>query len=327
MATSPDVGIKRKRLGWVLGATVGVATSLFVFPSVVPWMIAGWLGYHTILVLRGRPGWIPLATCAIIVLVKNVDWPWALLLLAGITLAIGVWRGVRAWKRPDSATRRANFVSLAGVWAAWFAFTWTWMVDAQSSRAPELDANRPVVCIGDSLTSYGYPERLAELLAIPVLNLGIDGITSGDGVELLPKLIDANPQIVIIELGGHDFLQGHTRVETKANLQKIVDASQSIGAEVILMEIPRAFIVDPFGGLERELARENDLELIPDTAIRRLVLWSPFAPPGIWLGSDHYLSDDGLHPNARGNELMAEYVAEALVRLYGSQIRTGTMPE
>ncbi len=107
----------------------------------------------------------------------------------------------------------------------------------------------------------------------------------------------ANPQVVVIELGGHDFLTGGIQGTTKANLQKIIDATSDIGAEVVLVEIPRGFIIDPFNGLERELAQENDLQLAPDTAIRNLVLWSPFAPPGIWCDPATHYSNDGLHPN------------------------------
>lgn len=66
--------------------------------------------------------------------------------------------------------------------------------------------------------------------------------------------------------------------------------------------------------------REHDLELVSDTAIRNLVLWSPHAPPGMWIG-EPYLSDDGLHPNTNGNKDLAERVAKALAGMYGEEIR------
>ena len=86
------------------------------------------------------------------------------------------------------------------------------------------------------------------------------------------------------------------------------------------MEIPRGFMFDPFASLEREIAYEQDVQLVADTAIRQLVLWSPIAPPGMWF-PDTQLSDDGIHSNARGSKAMAEYVAEALEAMYGEQIR------
>ena len=89
----------------------------------------------------------------------------------------------------------------------------------------------------------------------------------------------------------------------------------------MLMEIPRGFIVDPYSGLERELARKLDLELIPDTVIRNLILLSPSSPLGDSL-SKPYLSDDGLHPNPMGAHYLAKKVGRSLVRMYGPNIAT-----
>ena len=123
----------------------------------------------------------------------------------------------------------------------------------------------------------------------------------------------------MIELGGHDFLQGRSRAATKEKLQQMIAACREMGAEVVLVEIPRGFMTDPFAGLERELAAEHDLELVPDSAIRQLVLWSPISPPGMWIPGSH-LSDDGIHTNARGSTFVAQYVVDALVRVYGPQV-------
>jgi lysophospholipase L1-like esterase len=211
------------------------------------------------------------------------------------------------------------------LWLVWASVAYEWHAAAHSSRAVELHPARPIVCIGDSLTSGvrpygGYPDDLEKLLAVPVVNLGQPGITAEEALALLPRLRQAKPQAVVIELGGHDFLRGRDRAATKSDLEKVIGASREMGAEVVLMEIPRGFMVDPFAGLEREIAHERDLELVSDTAIRNLVLWSPHAPPGMWIG-EPYLSDDGLHPNANGNQHLAEQVARVLARLYGKEIR------
>jgi lysophospholipase L1-like esterase len=150
------------------------------------------------------------------------------------------------------------------------------------------------------------------------VNRGRDGITTADAFRLLPAVMRENPQAVVIELGGHDYLKGHGREKTEANLEKIIAACRAHGAEVILMEIPRGLIYDPFHSMERDLAWRHDLELVVDTPIRLLVLGSRYGPPGIWLPASRQLSDDGLHPNANGNRLLARHVASALERLYGS---------
>jgi len=227
-----------------------------------------------------------------------------------------LWRGWLAWGP-----------SLA-LWIAWGLVTLQWHAIARSSRTVHYDPSRSVVCVGDSLTSGllpdpGYPDRLQKMIRSPVLNLGQSGITTRYGLVQLRRIADIQPppQAVVIELGGHDFLKGKSRAATKENLKRAITACRALGAEVLLMEIPRGFMTDPYWGLEREIAHETDVELISDSAIRQLVLWSPIAPPGIWLPDSH-LSDDGLHTNARGSEFLARHVARALQRMYGNEMRS-----
>ena len=89
---------------------------------------------------------------------------------------------------------------------------------------------------------------------------------------------------------------------------------------VILVEIPRGFISDPYDGLERELAAQYDLQLIDDSVIRNFVFNSPIIPPGMWLDRSQRYSDDGLHPNNLGNEYFAHVVSQSLVKVCGDSI-------
>ena len=95
----------------------------------------------------------------------------------------------------------------------------------------------------------------------------------------------------------------------------IIEACHDAGASVVLVEIPRGFITDPFAGLERELAREYDLELIPDSMIRMLVVRSPAIPMVGDVAKPH-LSGDGLHPNPTGARYLADRIVSALRRLF-----------
>lgn len=199
-------------------------------------------------------------------------------------------------------TARVSLGMLAALWLAWGAMLWDWRAGAQTAAPPALDPLRPIACIGDSLTSGvepdgGFPQDLAPMLAVAVADFGRAGISTRDGLKMLPDLLADNPQAVVVELGGHDYLRNYGRDATEQNLEQIIAACQRIGAVVILVEVPRGFITDPFDGLERKLARRHDLQLIADTPVRRLVLWSNAAPPGMWLDKQARLSDDGLHPN------------------------------
>jgi lysophospholipase L1-like esterase len=319
----PRLVDRLSRIGRTVFLTFFVLASLLTFPNAIPWMVACWLLWHTLLVSRNRPGWLPLAACAAILFVKRVDWSPGLIATAMLLLTLCVLWVFAARKPPPPWSKRLAWLGTLGVWIAWASMTYGWYASVHAQRRLAVQPTRPVVCIGDSLTAFGYPQRLQEMISLPVVDLSCNGITTGDAIRTLPPLVKVNPQVVVIELGGHDYLRGRSRAATRDNLEKIVDACRSIGATVVLMEIPRGFITDPFSGLEREMARQRSLELIPDTAIRRLVLWSPCAPPGMWLKPQSHLSNDGLHPNRQGNRMLAEYVADALARIYGSGVRAG----
>ena len=307
----------------VLGLGLAVGASLLAFPSVVPWMIALWIVWATIRMVAGRGGVVPLVTCAAIVLVKRVPWTPGVLAVAAVVAGVVV---VLLLAHPRRSLR---CICAAALWIAWAYFLYDWESASHCSRRPVLLPDLPVVCFGDSMTSMGppqggYPEVLAGMVTVPVLNLGWPGLITSRALARLPELIDRRPQAVVLELGGNDYMQpGHTREEVRGNLEEIIAACRQIGAEVILVEVPRDVVSDPYWGLERELARKYDLELIPDTPIRRLVLSSPAVPRGPWTLGPCLTQADGLHPNALGNRLLADYAAAALQRLYGPAVLRG----
>src|SRR5262245_41265664 len=273
-----------------------LAFSLLVFPSMLAWMILAWLVLFAIRRIRGKSGWPPLAFAIGILLIKRVDWAPGLVAL-GLVMIAAVALDALQQKRPGWNT--AARIATALLAPAWFVMAWSWASVGQIHRTPGLLADRPIVCTGDSLTVVAFPRVLEKRLRVPVIDLAQGGITTGEGLKRFPEVLACRPQAVVIELGGHDSLRGKSRQETRANLEAMIRASRSAGAEVFLFEIPRGFISDPFAGLERELARQYDLQLITDGAIRQLVLFSPFTPLGAWTGRK--LSDDGLHPNDAGH--------------------------
>ncbi len=315
---------KLRRIGRASGVAAAVAVSLLTFPEGIPWMIAFWLGWHTWSVARRKPGWLPLVGCALILLVKRTPWLPGVAAILVVLLAAGCFAAFLSRRKVTPWPRRGVWTVTVVAWSAWAVMLLDWDAAVRSSRQAQLDPTRPVVCLGDSLTAGippqgSYAGSLQKLLAVPVLNLGQDGITSADALAKLPAVIETDPQVVVVELGGHDFLKGHGRAATEANLEQIINACRTIGAEVILIEIPRGLITDPYAGMERQLARRHDLELISDTPLRKLILYSPYTPLGpspAWR-----LSDDGLHPNEQGNRVLADAAADALVRLLGPDVR------
>ncbi len=313
-----------ERSGRAAIIVLAIVAALLTFPAAVPWMVAAWLAWFTVSLARGRRGALPLVGCCITLLIKGVDRSPGVLVI-GAALIAALAAAAVSGRSSSAVRRRLAFAATALLWLAWVALAADWHRSYHTGRSPVLDRQRPVACLGDSLTAgmgrdAAYPDHLARRLTVPVFNFGREGITSEDGLERLPSLLEHHPQAVVIELGGHDFLYRRPRAAAKTNLARIIEQCRQAGAEVVLVEVPRGFVTDGYRGLERELARQYDLELVADTAIRQIVLMSPYAPPGMWVAPDRRLSDDGLHPNARGSRLLARRVAAALRQIYGDEI-------
>lgn len=302
------------RIGLILLFILLICGSLMTFPGGLPWVILLWLAIGGIFVLRNLSPACLLIMLVALVAIKNPEWSVMLLaLMIACCATVALCFGRRGTERQI----RWPVVLLLVLWAVFFVdFR---LAATRSTQATTSDATA-IACLGDSLTDCGYPQELQKLIHNPVLDYGFDGITSADGLELVDEILAKNPRQLVLELGGHDFNQGRSRQETLINLSLIIQQCRDNQVDVLLVEIPRGFVRDPFRGIERQLARQFDLELISDTLIRQFVLYSPVCPPGAWLPTDQHLSRDGLHPNDNGNQLFAQSVASKLAKLLGDEI-------
>ena len=183
---------------------------------------------------------------------------------------------------------------------------------APAAAAPAQDTRPKVVAFGDSLSAgYGadpgksYPDFLQKLmegdhLAYRVVNEGVSGDTTADGVERLPGVVAEKPKLVVLELGGNDGLRGLPVSNTRANLETMVSTLQQAGATVVLagMTLPRNYGPEYIHSFERvyvDLAREKHLTRIP------------FLLNGV-AGTARLMQPDSIHPTAEGNALVAKTV-------------------
>ena len=185
-----------------------------------------------------------------------------------------------------------------------------------------------VVCLGDSLTaghgattpglvdrSKSYPAYLQNKINIPVINAGISGNTTTQGLfRVDAQVLSQNPQIVIINLGANDFFQRIPVTTTRDNLQNIInkvnDGNRKIYlvkfyTEEIAMELFDVFgvtdydfqaIIDQYDELFDSLVSENDVTLIEN----------------IWCGVWGIHMSDPVHPDAEGYEIMANNIFNVL---------------
>ncbi|MFA6958282.1 MAG: arylesterase [Thermoanaerobaculia bacterium] len=166
-----------------------------------------------------------------------------------------------------------------------------------------------VLAFGDSLTAgYGvtrgedYPSRLAARSGLEIVNAGVSGDTTESALERIePDVLSRSPRIVLVGLGGNDFLRGVPITTTEANLRTIVRTSQGAGAMVVILGFEFPSITASYAKMYERVASEEGCLLVPDLL------------DGI-IGNPALKSDE-IHPNAPGYELMAERVAAPLSKL------------
>jgi acyl-CoA thioesterase-1 len=191
----------------------------------------------------------------------------------------------------------------------------------------EAQASPRILALGDSLTAgFGlspqeaFPVRLqAKLRAAgvdaEVVNGGVSGDTSAGGLARLDWALADHPDVVLVELGANDALRGIDPQLTYANLDKILTRLKAAGAKVMLLGM-RA---PPNWG--RGYQAQFDA-IFPDLATKHHVPLYPFFLDGVAL--DPALNQsDGLHPTARGADLIAERVAPLVVRLLADKAAQG----
>jgi acyl-CoA thioesterase I len=185
------------------------------------------------------------------------------------------------------------------------------------SAPPAVPDPRPViVAFGDSLTAgYGvppgksYPDDLQRLLDAAgykyhVVNLGVSGDTTSDGVQRLPDVLAAKPEIVILEFGGNDGLRGLPLSTSRANQITMIQTLQRADIRILLagMTLPRNYGSDyirSFESIYTDLAKQFHLALIP------------FLLEGVG-GHPELTQPDGIHPTAPGCEIVASNVMRYL---------------
>ncbi len=180
---------------------------------------------------------------------------------------------------------------------------------------------KTLVTFGDSLTAgfgadHSYPEYLQQTLAkngfpYKVVNAGVSGDTTSDGVERMSAVLQDKPAIVVLEFGGNDGLRGMPLTSTRANLEQMILELQKSGAKVVLagMTLPPNYGPDYIHNFE---------QIYVDLAKKFKLVRIPFLLEGVVLSGPGLMQQDGMHATAKGNEKVAatvyKYVAPLLTK-------------
>lgn len=162
-----------------------------------------------------------------------------------------------------------------------------------------------MLALGDSLTfgtgaaaDASYPVRLAARTGWSVVNAGVPADTSAQARQRLTRLLaEQAPRLVLLSIGGNDFLRQVPEAETRANIGAMLDEIRAADALAVLIAVPRPAVM---AALLRSLDDHPLYEALAEQ--RRVPL---FAAGWAKVLSDPALKADQIHANAAGYERFA----------------------
>lgn len=201
--------------------------------------------------------------------------------------------------------KRRQFVEFASVAIALAAC-------GKQQRLTVIPPGSRVLAFGDSVT-YGtgagpgedWPTLLAQRTGWQIANAGIPGDTAEAAKTRLPAALGEHaPALVIIELGGNDFLRRRSDKAVKEDLRQMIEMVRRAGAQAVLVAVPEFSLLGVVARrpsdspIYRELGKEEQVPVIED--IFSDILGRP------------ELCADQIHPNAQGYQVMAAGIHAAL---------------
>jgi acyl-CoA thioesterase-1 len=178
-------------------------------------------------------------------------------------------------------------------------------------KLEKLDSSAVVLAFGDSLTygtganqSESYPAVLERAIGRKVVNAGVPGETSAQGLERLPALLDeVKPRLLILCHGGNDFLRRLDEAAAASNVRAMIRMAREKGIGVVLVATPKPGLPPSVPTFYGEIAAEQKIPF--EEAVIRAVLF------------DNRLKSDMVHPNGEGYSQIAGAV-EKLLRKSGA---------
>jgi lysophospholipase L1-like esterase len=178
---------------------------------------------------------------------------------------------------------------------------------------PEFSLNNinRIYVIGDSVSSgLGGPDEntwpmiLSDKLNVPVINLAIAGATAQSAMKRQAVWVKESPCMVFMEIGGNDLLNATSLEEFEKSMRQILEELKPVTNRIVWFEIPLLPWKTQYGQIQRKLAKELKITLIP-----KRILSEVFQSPDT--------TSDSIHLTAKGHQAMAEKVS----RLFESRMK------
>lgn len=177
---------------------------------------------------------------------------------------------------------------------------------SKTPQIAKLPSDGVVLAFGDSITfgtgaatTESYPSILEKRIGRRVMNAGVPGEVTAEGKARLASVLDEfNPALMLLCLGGNDFLRHQDESDTAENLRAMVTLAHNRGIGVVLIAVPKLGLgleVPKFFG---EIAKDSAIPL--ETKTLKQIL------------SKSSLKSDAIHPNAEGYSILADSLAKLL---------------
>jgi len=165
--------------------------------------------------------------------------------------------------------------------------------------------NNTIVAFGDSLT-YGvgstsgndFVSLVSKKIGRPIINEGKSGDTTESALSRVDAVLTHNPGLVILLLGGNDYLRRVPKSTTFNNLGKIIERLKANGSVVLLLGVRGGLLKDNYEEDFKSLAKKYDLAYVPNVL------------DGL-LGNREFMSDE-IHPNDVGYEKISSRVVSVI---------------
>jgi acyl-CoA thioesterase-1 len=185
------------------------------------------------------------------------------------------------------------------------------MACSSSAKLPRLASDAVILAFGDSLTfgtgstsTESYPAILERLVGRRVVNSGIPGEVTGEGLSRLPGVLEKEkPALLILCHGGNDLIRRLDPQQTANNLRAMIRLAMERGVAIVMIAVPSPGLSLSPPAFYREIATEMKRP-IEEKALPTIL-------------SDGSLKSDYIHPNAAGYRMLAESIA-ALLRKSGA---------
>lgn len=176
----------------------------------------------------------------------------------------------------------------------------------EKAKLARLADDAVVLAFGDSLTfgtgaaeNESYPAQLEKLIGRRVARAGVPGEVTAQALARLPSALDEHaPRLLLLCIGGNDFLRRVGNAQAEANVREMVKLAKSRGVEVLLIGTPEPGLsVTPpafYAGIAKQFALPYEESVIGDVL------------------RDASLKSDPIHPNARGYGVIAGRIADRL---------------